>query len=306
MNRGKTTLRGGLAVLIGLVVLAALCCGGAWAQPMAGEQDQNSVTVSGSTTVLPIAQRAAEEFQNTNPDVEILVTGGGSSVGIQAVGEGTVDIGDASRELKLEELQRYPDLVSTTIASDGIAIIVNPENAVENLTMSDLQGIYNGTYTTWEAVGGDNQQIVVVGRDSASGTREFFSEAVMKGEDFVRTQLETNSNGALKQSVAQTPGAIGYVGLGYVDETVKAINLTVNDTTVAPSQETVTSGEYPLARDLYMITNGEPSGLTAEYINFILSDAGQQIVLDEGFVPLNQTAAGGGGEQTNQSAGAVM
>ncbi|WP_214041334.1 phosphate ABC transporter substrate-binding protein [Methanoculleus sp.] len=306
MNRGKTTVRGGLAVLTGLVVLAALCCGTAWAQPVTGEQDQNSISVSGSTTVLPIAQRAAEEFQNMNPDVEVLVSGGGSSVGVQAVGEGTADIGMVSRELKPEEEQQYPDLVETTIASDGIAVIVNPANTVENLTLSEARGIYNGTYTNWNEVGGSDEQIVVVGRDSASGTREFFSEAVMEGEDFVNTQLEVNSNGAMQQTVAQTPGAIGYVGLGYVDETVKALNLTVNGTSLAPNQETVTSGEYPLARDLYMFTRGEPSGLAAEYINFILSDTGQQVVLDEGFVPLNQTGTDAGGQQMTEPAGMAM
>jgi phosphate transport system substrate-binding protein len=270
----------GLAAVLIIAVLAAGCT----QQP--GEGQKTTLKVTGSTTVLPIAQAAADATMDDHPMTDIQVAGGGSSVGVQSVGEGTADIGMSSRDLKAEEKTRYPNLQSTVIASDGIAIIVNPANTVSGLTLTQLRGIYNGTVTNWNAVGGPDQVIVVVSRDSASGTREFFSETVMKKEDFTPTQLEKNSNGAIRQTVVQTPGAIGYVGLGYIDAEVRAIPIMVNGVPVQATVETVIAGTYPISRPLLMITQGSPSGMAKSYINFILSPAGQKIVTDEGFVPV--------------------
>ncbi|NTW92022.1 MAG: phosphate ABC transporter substrate-binding protein [Methanoregulaceae archaeon] len=270
----------GLAAVLIIAVLAAGCT----QQP--GDGQKTTLKVTGSTTVLPIAQAAADAYMDDHPMTDIQVAGGGSSVGVQSVGEGTADIGMSSRELKAEEKTRYPDLQSTVVASDGIAIIVNKANTVSGLTLVQLRGIYNGTITNWKAVGGPDQVIVVVGRDSASGTREFFWESVMKKENFTATQLEKNSNGAIRQTIVQTPGAIGYVGLGYIDAEVRAVPIMVNGTPVDATVATVLSGKYPISRPLLMITQGPPSGVARSYLDFILSPAGQKIVTGEGFVPV--------------------
>lgn len=286
------SLRHGGALLATLLVAAVLCAGCTTGIENRTSSSAETLSVTGSTTVLPIAQLTAEAFMAENPSVDIRIGGGGSSVGIQAVGEGTADIGMASRDLKDTEKEAYPGLVGHAVALDGIAVIVNPENSVGSLTMGELRGIYNGTYTNWNEVGGPDMEIVVTGRDSASGTREFFHDVVMKKEDFVETQLEKNSNGAVKQTVAQTPGAVGYVGLGYIDESVKALSIDAGNGPVEPTVRNTEDGTYPIARELLMFTRGEPTGLAAEYLSFISGPEGRQIVRDEGFVPLggNRTA----------------
>jgi len=244
-----------------------------------------TLKVTGSTTVLPIAQKAAESYMAAHQNANILITGGGSSVGIQAVGEGTADIGMSSRDLKTEDQARYPDLVKKEISYDAIVIIANPANQVNELTLNQVRGIYNGTYTNWNQVGGQNQAIVVVGRDSASGTREYFSESVMMKDNFTKFQEEFNSNGGIQQKISQTRGAIGYVGLGFTNG-VKKINIVLNGTPVEATVESVKAGAYPVSRPLYMLTKGAPAGLEAQYIDFILSPAGQKLVEEEGFIPL--------------------
>jgi phosphate transport system substrate-binding protein len=276
-----------LALLAVSVTLIAGCTAGTENETPGGDEISGTLSVTGSTTVLPIAQRAAETFMADHSGADIQVSGGGSSVGIQAVGEGTAGIGMASRDLKDAEKEKYPDLVKHTVAIDGIAVIVNPGNAVNNLTLDQIRGIYNGTYTNWNQVGGSNQQIVVVGRDSASGTREYFQEFVMQKEDFVSGQLEKNSNGAVTQTIAQTPGAIGYVGLGYLDNTVKGISVGTEGAAVAPTIETVKAGTYPISREVFMFTKGEATDLAKGYIDFILSPDGQAIVEEEGFVRID-------------------
>lgn len=252
----------------------------------AGPEDTETISVTGSTTVLPIAQLAAEAYMDTHPEADIQVSGGGSSVGVKAVGAGTADIGMASRDLKSSESDTYPDLVQHVVAKDAIAIIVNPSNTVSDLSVAQIKSIYRGDITNWKDLGGPDEIIVVVGRDSASGTREYFHDAVMDKEDFTTAQLEKNSNGAVRQTVAQTPGAIGYVGLGYIDAGVKAVPVNTGATTVDASVETVISGDYPIARGLNMFTVGEPEGLAAEYLAFIMSPEGQTLALEEGFVPV--------------------
>jgi phosphate transport system substrate-binding protein len=272
-----------LAAVVAVILIGAYAgglfgnCGGAEIQ---------TLSVQGSTTVLPIAQKAAEKYMDLHANVNIQVSGGGSSVGVRSAGEGTSDIGMASRELQDAEKSEYPDLKPITIARDGIALIVHPSNSVSQLTVEEVKGIYDGTYTNWSDLGGEDMKIVVVGRDSASGTREFFWEHVMKKEDFVAGMLEKNSNGAVKQTVTQTPGAIGYVGLGYIDSTVKALNIKAGDKEVEPTIDNVKNGSYPISRSLYLLVNGEPQGLAKDFIDFILSDEGQAIVEEEGFVPV--------------------
>jgi len=270
----------GLAAVLIIAVLAAGCT------QQSGDSQKTTLKVTGSTTVLPIAQAAADAYGKDHASADIQVTGGGSSVGVQAVGEGTADIGMSSRDLKAEENTKYPGLVVTTIANDGIALIVHPTNTVPGLALAQVREIYAGNITNWKDVGGPDQVIVVIGRDSASGTREFFSEKVMNQQNYTRTQLEKNSNGAVQQTVIQTPGAVGYVGLGYLNNGVRAVPILVNGEPVVPSVATVVSNKYPISRPLIMITPGAPAGLAREYLDYILSPAGQKIITDEGFVPI--------------------
>ncbi|MBN1166091.1 MAG: phosphate ABC transporter substrate-binding protein [Methanospirillaceae archaeon] len=275
-----------MLVLIFVAIFLCVCPG----TPIQVQADNTgsleSLKISGSTTVLPVAASAAEFFMDMHPDTDIQVSAGGSSVGVQSVGEGTADIGMSSRDLKDVEKEKYPDLVPLVMARDGIALIVHPSNVVDSLTIDQVKAIYKGEIINWKDVGGEEKEIVVIGRDSASGTREFFHEFVMDKEDFVQTQLEKNSNGAVQSTVAQTPGSIGYVGLGYVDETIKPLSIDDGTNTVEPTVENVLEGLYPVSRSLYMITNGEPEGLAAQFLDFIISQEGQNLVSEEGFVPV--------------------
>lgn len=255
-------------------------------QPTAAPGAIQKIKVSGSTTVLPIAQQAAEAFMDEHANFDIQVTGGGSSVGITSIGEDTSDIGMSSRDVKATEMTKYPGLKIFTIANDGIAVIANPQNTVSALSLQEIKGIYKGELTNWNQVGGPDMTIVVVGRDSASGTREYFFEAVMNKEDFAPGMLEKNSNGAVKQTIQQTPGAIGYVSIGYLDSDVKALDIRQNGTTVSPTIENVMGKSYPVSRALYMMTNGEPSAAEKAFLDFILGPEGQKLVKEEGFVPL--------------------
>jgi len=246
------------------------------------------LSISGSTTVLPIAAKAAEEFMVTHPDLDVQVNGGGTGAGVQAAGEGTAMIGMASRDLKAEEKTKYPDLIAHQIAIDGIAMITNTANPIPSLTIDQIKKIYDGNITNWKDVGGADAPIVVIGRDSASGTREYFYTDVMKKADFVKTQLEKNSNGAVKQTVEQTPTAIGYVGLGYIDTSIHAVPLSVNGTLIAPSIETVKAGKYPIQRPLHLLTKGQPTGDAVAFIAFLDSPEGQKIITEEGFVVITK------------------
>jgi len=269
---------------IASIIIAAVIMSGCVGEESG--KDVKTLTVTGSTTVLPIGQSAAEAYMEKDAFADILVSGGGSSVGVQAVGEGTADIGMASRDLKVTETEKYPDLITHVVARDGIAIILYKDNPIKSLTIAQVKAVYRGEITDWKELGGDDLEIVVIGRDSASGTREFFHSEVMNSEDFVRTQLEKNSNGAVKKTVEQTPGAVGYVGLGYIDSTVRAVMITDGETAVVPSVENVINGKYPIARPLNMFTKGEAAGLAKDYLDFIMSSEGQKLVEEEGFVPV--------------------
>jgi phosphate transport system substrate-binding protein len=258
---------------------------------------KQSIKVSGSTTVLPVAQKAAEAYMATHPNADIQISGGGSGVGIQQIGEKTVDIGMSSRDLKATENAKYPDLVKHIVAKDGIAIVVHPKNEIKGIQAATVADIYTGKITLWTQVPGahlpgTNTQIVVIGRDSASGTREFFDthpNGILKGTPPTKSMLEKNSNGAVAQTITQTPGAIGYVSIGFVTGDVKAVPVWYNDssTAVAPTRDNVLSGAYPINRDLFMFTNGQPSGLAADFIGFIRSPDGQKIVEEEGCVRIS-------------------
>jgi len=244
------------------------------------------IVLEGSTTVLPIAQKAAEVYMQKNKDADISVRGGGSGVGIASLIDGTCDIADSSRPIKDSELDkavsRGKDIKAHIIAMDGIAVIVHPSNKVNGLTKKQLKDIYTGKISNWSQVGGDNQKIVVVSRDTSSGTFEAFGELALDKEKVRPDAIMQASNQAVASTVAKTKGAIGYVGLGYINSEVKAIQIDG----VMPSKETVLTNKYPIARPLFMYTNGTPKGLAKELIDFIKSPEGQKLVEEEGFVGL--------------------
>ncbi|MDP3396702.1 MAG: phosphate ABC transporter substrate-binding protein [Methanoregula sp.] len=259
------------------------------AAPAAPKQKQ-TIKISGSTTVLPIIQKAADKYMNAHPEADIQISGGGSGVGIQMISAKTVDIGMASRDLTKAELAKNPSFVVTSVAQDGIAIIVNPANTIPYITLDQLKNIYLGKITKWTEITGagvpnTNNQIVIVGRDSASGTRVFFDETILLKATPINKMLEKNSNGAVTQTVAQTPGAIGYVSIGFVSNDVKAVPVWYDgQRIVAPTLDNIKTKTYPISRDMWIITNGNPSGLAGDFIKFIMSAEGQKIVADEGFV----------------------
>ncbi len=260
--------------------------------PVATGQKQ-TIRISGSTTVLPIVQKAADQYMAAHPDADIQVSGGGSGVGIQAIGAKTVDIGMTSREVTTDEMAKYPGFVVTTVAQDGIAIIVNPANEIQYITLDQVKGIYLGTITKWTQitganVPGTNNQIVIIGRDSASGTRTYFDQTVLASATPTNKMLEKNSNGAVLQTVAQTPGSIGYVSIGFVSKDIKVLPIWYNaGKIIAPTIDNVKTRTYPISRDLYVITNGQPTGLAGDFIKYILSPDGQKIVAGEGYVTLS-------------------
>lgn len=274
IQRAKLRVSIAFCVILALVlpVFLAGCIGG----------DKETIEIKGSTTLLPFVEAAAQEYMDQNSDVKITVSGGGSGTGITAIGEGTVDIGMSSRELKSSEVAAYPNLVTHVVAKDGLAIIVNTGNNVSGLTKDQVKQIYNGSITNWNQVGGASGTIVVVGRDSTSGTRGTFDELVLGSGTPVTTMEELASNGAIYEKLKNTPGAIGYVGLGYIDSNVKA--LPING--VSPSIATVQDGTYPIARNLNLYTNGAPTGAVKDFIDFLMSKEGQAIIEAEGFVPI--------------------
>ncbi|MCK5312050.1 MAG: phosphate ABC transporter substrate-binding protein [Desulfobacteraceae bacterium] len=244
------------------------------------------LTLKGSTTVLPIAQKCAEAYMAENPDVKITLSGGGSGNGIKAIVDGTADIGNSSRFIKNKEVKFaqakdvYP--VPFRIALDCIAPVVHPSNKISDLTMEQLQNIYLGNITNWKDVGGENAKIVVISRDSSSGTFEVWKKLVMHKKRVMPRALTIPSNGAIVQAVSKTPGAIGYIGLGYLTDDIKTV--TVNG--IQATEENTLNGSFPVIRPMFMFTNNWPEGETMRFIAFVLSKKGQKLVAEAGSVPI--------------------
>lgn len=238
----------------------------------------SATVIAGSTSVQPYAEILAEEFEHMYPDLEIDIQGGGSSAGITAVEVGTADIGMSSRELTEEE----KSLWVVEIARDGLAIIVNPDNPVSDLTLGQVRDIYSGACADWSELGGVSSKIHIIAREDGSGTRSAFESLVMGTAEISPKSIVQDSNGAVKLLVADDPGAVGFISLGLVDETVKALKLDG----IAATRETVTSGSYSLFRPFLFVTGSEPSGLAKQYIDFTLSPQGQQMLADEGLIPI--------------------
>lgn len=289
-----------IAALTGVLMLGALGlagCGGNesadagsnGASNVGGSGVSGSLNVEGSDTMVNLSNSWAEQFMTENPDVNIAVKGGGSGNGIAALINGTADFANASREMKDEEIQQAKDNgvnpIETPVASDGIAVIVNSANGVTGLTIDQLGKIYRGEITNWRDVGGEDAEIVLLSRDSSSGTYEYFKEAVV-GEDqnYAKAAKLLPSTQAIVEETTNNEAAIGYVGVGYVTGDVKVLEIDG----VAASVESVLAGEYPISRKLYMYSNGDPAGAGKAFVDWILGAAGQKVVEDEGFVPLGE------------------
>ncbi len=245
-----------------------------------------SIVVNGSTTVLPIGQATAEAFMKKNPTVNISISGGGSGNGIKALIDRTTQVAMSSREMKKEEIElaksRRVNPLEHKVAIDALTPVVHPTNPVANLTIEQLSLIYQGKIRNWKEVGGKDMQIVVISRDTSSGTYESWQEKVLHKEKVTpRAQLQASS-GAAVQAVSKNRFAVGYVGIGYLNNSVKA--LTVNG--IVANDVNALKGTYPIARQLYYYTDGPPKGAASEYIKFVTGPEGQKIVKKEGFVPV--------------------
>lgn len=259
-----------------------------------------TIVNKGSDTIVNLALAWAEAYQKEHPEISISVTGGGSGTGIAALINDTVDIANASRQMKEEERAQAQangvTPVEFTIARDAIAVVVNPENPVQALTIDQISDIYSGAIDNWSAVGGEDRPIVRLSRETNSGTHVFFLENVLrKGQKDNHTLFSMNtlllpSSEGITAEVRQNPNAIGYDGLGYVTPEVKVVAVSVGKGKpyVLPSAASVNSGEYPIARDLYMYTSGEPSGRIQAYLDWIHGEQAQSIVTELGFVPISQ------------------
>lgn len=238
------------------------------------------IQLAGSTTVQPLAETLAEAFMAMNPDLVIEVQGGGSSVGVTSAGEGTVDIGNASRNIKDSEFEEFPDLQVFTIAYDGIAVVTHPDTELPSLSEEQVQAIFGGEITNFSEVGGPDAPITVVSREEGSGTRAAFEELVMEGDEMVpitENALLQQSNGQVRTTVASTPNTIGYLSFGFLDDSTRGVPIDG----VEPSVANVKNGSYPIFRPLNMLTNGAPNDLAEAFIAFILSTDGQAIVAED-------------------------
>jgi phosphate transport system substrate-binding protein len=251
-----------------------------------------SIVIKGSTTVLPIAQATLEAYMKAHPGVNISLSGGGSGDGIKALIDKSTDIATSSREIKAKEVElaksKGVNPVAHAVAIDALTPIVHPKNRINGLTIDQLSQIYQGKIKNWNEVGGDDLQIVVVSRDSSSGTFESWGHLILNNAKVTPKAQMQASSGAVVQAVSKNRYAIAYVGIGYINKSIKA--LTVNG--VQASAKTALSKEYPVARPLYMYTNGQPIGEAANFIKFVLSPAGQKLVAKEGFVPLTGEVKG--------------
>lgn len=284
-------------LLLALILLSVSCSPSSSSQT--SQQTTDYIENKGSDTIVNLALAWAEYYQGEHEDVRISVTGGGSGTGIAALINGTVDIANASRQIKIEEIEEAQsngvDPVEFVISRDAIAVIVNPENPVTELTLQQISAIYSGKITNWSAVGGDDRPIVRLSRETNSGTHVYFLETVLRlGEKENKTFFSANtlllpSSEGIIAEVRQNPNAIGYDGLGYVPHDLKMIAIAKESggEYVLPSVETVNDATYPIARDLYMYTAGEPTGTVKIYLEWIMtSDEAQGIVKELGFVPI--------------------
>ena len=297
-----------VAIILGMIMrlfliylFISLClagCGRAGQDQADSVEVQTTLTNKGSDTMVNLALAWAESYQVLRPEVQVSVTGGGSGTGITALANSTVDIANASRAIKPEEIEAMQangvDPLEFVVARDAIAIIVNLENPVQELNLQQISDIYSGKYTNWKEVGGEDRPIVRLSRETNSGTHVYFLEEVLRLGDsdsdtlFAPDTLLLPSSEGITAEVRDNPNAIGYDGLGYVTPEVKVVGVAAEPggAYIYPSAETVTNQSYPIARDLYMYTAGEPQAAEKDYLDWIMSAEAQEIVKELGFVPI--------------------
>jgi len=267
-------------LLIGIAALLLL--GNSFA--IAGDLDRfegvkGTLRIAGGTAHIPVMKEAAKRIMGMNPNIKITIAGGGSGVGIKQVGEGLVDIGNTGRKATDNEIKRY-GLKMFKFAIDGIAVVINPENPVVRMNKSEIMDIFAGKTNNWKALVWKDRGINVYTRDASSGTRKvFWKKALNKGE-ITKSANFVKSHGAMKAAISVDPYGIGYISVGYLEDTVASVTLDG----VSPTLENVRKGDYKIARGLYMNTKGEPDGLTRLFIDYILSKEGQKIVAEKGFI----------------------
>lgn len=280
-----------LFLLISLAFIISSCGNNSSENSSIEKTERNSIVLKGSDTVLPLAQKEAEEFMKKDSTASISVTGGGSGVGFTALIDGTTDIAMASREIKLDEKTKLEinsvKVEEVLIAKDALAVIVNPTNKISKLTKEQLKDIFTGKITNWKQVGGDNEKIVVYARETSSGTYEFFKEHVMDKINYDKSVLNLPATGAIVQSVSQTKGAIGYIGLAYLNSDVKDVAVSYDDgkTYVNASTENAINGTYPITRPLFFYFDESLDKKVRSFVDYILSKEGQSIVSEVGYVP---------------------
>ncbi len=256
-------------VLFSLVIIVLLIAGCG--------KTKTSITLAGSTAFQPFAEKLAEQYMSTHEIASITVQGGGSAVGVQSAISGAAQIGMADLVELPEEAKQ---LTSTIVARDGIALVLNPANNVANLTMQQIREIFNGKIKNWKEVGGANAPITVVSREAGSGTRSSF-EQIVKEISLTKDALIQDSNGTIRETVANDPNAIGYLSHGLVNEKIKAIKVDDQECTT----ELITAGSYKLVRPIYLLVKGTPQGEVKNFIDYILSTEGQNTIKANGLIP---------------------
>lgn len=248
--------------------------------------------IKGSDTCLPLTQKEAEYFMNKNSNAKITVTGGGSGVGISALRENTTDIAMSSRKMKFDEKIKFQkarkNIKEIVIGYDALAVIVHPGNKIKNLTREQLEGIFTGKITNWKEVGGADMKIVAYSRETSSGTYEFFKESVLKNKNYMNGILSMPATGAIIQSVGQTKGAIGYVGLAYLNSEVKALHVSYDNgkTFIEPSAANAANRSYPIVRPLFYYYETKSESTVKPFIDYVLSSEGQTLVKEVGYIPV--------------------
>lgn len=243
---------------------------------------KGKIDIAGGTAHIPVMKKAAEAIMASNPNITISITGGGTGAGITKAGEGLADIGNTGRALKPQEIEKY-NLVSFPFAVDGVAIAVHKENPIANLTKEQASQIFSGAVKNWNELGGNDGAINLYVREDGSGTRDTFeSKGLNKGTEIPQNANVVSSNGAMKIAIAQDKNAIGYVGIGHLDDSIQGASFEG----VAPTQEKTKEGAYQISRLLYMNTKGEPQGLTKLFIDYIYSDDGAEFIQQSGYIPL--------------------
>lgn len=246
--------------------------------------------VKGSDTVLPLSQKMAERYKSVNSKSGVSITGGGSGVGISALLAGTTEIAQASRRIKFDERQKLKEsgknVKEVIVAYDALAVVVNPQNGVSELTREQLEGIFTGKIKNWKELGGEDMKIVPYSRETSSGTYEFFKTSVLKNKNYMNGIMSMPATGAIVQSISQTKGAIGYVGLAYINKDVKAVHVSYDGgkTFVEPTIANATDKKYPIVRPLYYYYELKSEAKVKDFIDFVLSPEGQKIVAEVGFV----------------------